>query len=339
MTKPYDLLTLGEILLRLSPSPEERLSSGDFFRKSVGGAELNVAAGASLLGLRTGILSKIPDNALGEYVQNQIQLRGVDTRYLALDPLRSARLGIYYYEYGSSPRKPQVVYDRLHTSARSMTLSDFPESVYSSARCFHTSGITLALSEDCRALSIEMIRRFKEQGALISFDVNYRSNLWSGEEARYWIEQILPLVDIFFCSEDTARLTFHKEGDAREILKSFTEDYPISIVAASQRIVHSPKCHSFGSLLYQASTDTFYQENPYEKIEVLDRIGTGDAFVAGTLYGLLAHSMDCQYAQRIGNAASALKHSVPGDLPISRLREVETLIAEHTGSASGEMVR
>ena len=98
-----------------------------------------------------------------------------------------------------------------------------------------------------------MIRRFKEAGALISFDVNFRGNLWTGDEARECIEQILPYVYIFFCSEDTARLTFLKEGSAKEIMKSFTEEYPIRIVASTQRIVHSPKIHTFGSIIYDAT--------------------------------------------------------------------------------------
>lgn len=338
--KPFDLLALGEILLRLSPSPDERLSNSAFFQKSLGGAELNVAAGCSLLGLQTGILSKLPDNALGEYARNQIKLCGVSTRYLSKDSSKDARLGVYYYEYGSSPRKPLVVYDRLHTSARKLRLDDFPENLFASTRCFHTSGITLALDENMRKLSVELIRRFKEHGALISFDVNYRSNLWSGEEAKRSIEEILPYVDIFFCSEDTARLTFQKQGDPKSILKSFTEEYPISVAAATKRVVHSPKLHSFSSILYHAGTDTFYQEEPYENIEVVDRIGSGDAFVAGVLYGLLSHSFDCQYAQHIGNAASVLKNTVPGDLPSSNLSEVEqTVELHHSSSQSLEMIR
>ena len=134
-----------------------------------------------------------------------------------------------------------------------------------------------------------MIRRFKEAGALISFDVNFRGNLWTGDEARECIEQILPYVDIFFCSEETARLTFLKEGDAKSIMKSFTEDYPISVVASTQRIVHSPTIHTFGSVIYDARTDRYYEEEPYRNIEVIDRIGSGDAYVSGVLYGLHGH--------------------------------------------------
>ncbi len=121
---------------------------------------------------------------------------------------------------------------------------------------------------------------------MISFDVNFRGNLWTGAEARECIAKILPYVDIFFCSEETARLTFGKEGDLHsEIMKSFTEEYPISVVAATQRVVHSPKVHTFGSLIYNAKKDKFYEEEPYQNIEVVDRIGSGDAYISGALYG------------------------------------------------------
>ena len=157
-----------------------------------------------------------------------------------------------------------------------------------------------------------MIRRFKEAGAPISFDVNFRGNLWTGDEARECIEQILPYVDIFFCSEDTARLTFLKEGSAKEIMKSFTEEYPIRIVASTQRIVHSPKIHTFGSIIYDAQSDTYYEEEPYRNIEVVDRIGSGDSYVSGVLYGLLSDPGNCRRALEIGNACRRCQEHGPG---------------------------
>lgn len=130
-------------------------------------------------------------------------------------------------------------------------IEEFPEEMFASARCFHISGITLALSEECRACAVEMIKRFKAAGALISFDVNFRLNLWSGAEAKACIEQILPYVDIFSCSEDTARLTFLKRGIWHEIMrKALRKNNPISVVAATQRTVHSPEAAQlwFGDL-------------------------------------------------------------------------------------------
>ena len=185
-----------------------------------------------------------------------------------------------------------------------------------------------------------MIRLFKEHGALISFDVNYRQNLWSGFQAKTCIQQILPLVDIFFCSEDTARLTFDKKGDTKSILKSFTQDYPISIVASTKRVVHSPRFHTFGSVIYDSRTDTFYEEEPYRNIEVIDRVGSGDAYISGVLYGLLSEPQSCQRALEIGNAVSALKNTVFGDLPSFTPQEIDSVIQAHkTPEVQSEMNR
>lgn len=329
MKKEFDLLSLGEIMLRLSPPSNERMTRGDTFSKQAGGAELNSATGAAMLGLRCGIISKLPANDLGMYIKNRVRLCGVSDDYLVYDESKDARLGVYYYESGAYPRKPRIVYDRKNTSINKLSVNDFDEKIYSSARCFHTSGITLALSPQLRATAIEMIRRFKEHGTIISFDVNFRGNLWSGPEAKACIESILPYVDIFFCSEETARLTFLKEGDAKDIMKSFTKDFPISIVASTQRIVHSPKRHTFGSIIYSAKDDTYYEEAPYADIEVVDRIGSGDAYISGVLYGLLSHEGEYQRALEYGNAVSSLKNTIPGDLLSTDLKEIDSIIKEH----------
>ena len=329
MKKEFDLLSLGELLLRLSPPDNERMSRGGTFNKQVGGAELNAITGAAMLGLRCGIISKLPANDLGTFVKNTIRQGGVSDDYLVYDSDKDARLGVYYYENGAYPRKPRIVYDRKNTSINKIQIADYSDSMYSSARCFHTSGITLALSPQVRETAIEMIKRFKAEGAIISFDVNFRGNLWSGPEAKECIERILPYVDIFFCSEDTARLTFLKEGDVRSIMKSFTEDYPISLVASTQRIVHSPKRHTFGSIIYSAKDDAFYEEAPYTDIEVVDRIGSGDAYISGVLYGYLTYEGDYQKALEYGNAISALKNTIPGDLLCTDLKEIDGIIKEH----------
>ncbi len=336
----FDLLTLGQVLLRLSPPDNERLVRGDTFVKQVGGAELNVAVGVALLGLHTGIISKLPSHDMGSFLKSKIRSYGVSDDYFIYDTSPSARVGIYYYENGAYPRKPKVIYDRSNSSFYSLDIDEIPEHVYSASRCFHTSGITLALSPQLRETTMEMIRRFKAAGTLVSFDVNFRGNLWSGAEAKACIEQILPYVDIFFCSEDTARLTFLKTGTAREMMKSFTEEYPISIVASTQRVVHSPKRHTFGSVIYDAKKDTFFEEEPYQDIDVVDRIGSGDAYISGALYGLLANDFDCSRAVQFGNATSAVKNTIPGDLPSSNLEEIETIIRAHNHKGpQSEMAR
>lgn len=336
----FDLLTFGQVLLRLSPEGNERLMRGDTFVKQVGGAELNVAVGVALLGLHTGIISRLPSHDMGSFMKGKIRSYGVSDDYFIYDNSPNARVGIYYYEYGAYPRKPKVIYDRMNSSFYSLDIGEIPADVYGATRCFHTSGITLALSEKTRETAVEMIKRFKAAGTLVSFDVNFRGNLWSGDEARECIEKILPYVDIFFCSEDTARLTFQKTGTAREMMKSFAEEYPISIVASTQRIVHSPKRHTFGSVMYDAKKDMYYEEEPYRDIEVVDRIGSGDAYISGALYGLLANNFDCAQAIRYGNATSAVKNTIPGDLPSSNLEEIDTIIKAHNQKGpQSEMAR
>ena len=231
-SRNFDLLTLGQVLLRLSPPDNERLSRGDTFVKQVGGAELNVAVGASLLGLHTGVISKLPAHDIGSFMKGKIRSFGVSDDFFMYDHSTSARLGIYYYENGAYPRKPKVIYDRNNSSFFSLDINEIPQEVYTASKCFHTTGITLALSEQVRETTIEMVKRFKAAGTLVSFDVNFRGNLWSGDQARETILKILPYVDIFFCSEDTAHLTFLKTGTAKEMMKSFTEEYPISILTS-----------------------------------------------------------------------------------------------------------
>lgn len=327
-TKSFDVMSFGEIMLRLSPPPNERIVRGEIFEKRAGGSELNVASGVSLLGLRTGIISKLPANELGTYIKNRIRFVGVSDDYLVYDDSPSARLGIYYYESGAHPRKPAIVYDRQNASVNNLSIDEIPEEVFSDTHVFHTSGITLALSANARAVAIELIRRFKAGGALISFDVNYRANLWSEEEARTTIQSILPFVDILFISEETSRRMFQKTGELKDIMKSYCQQYGVKVVATTQRTVISPKKHTFGSILYTSKEDAFYTEAPYENIDVVDRIGSGDAYVAGVLFGFLQYG-DAQKAVEFGNATSSVKNTIPGDLPSSDFGEIQSIIDNH----------
>ena len=326
--KSFDALTFGEIMLRLSPVNAERMAVGDMFEKCVGGAELNVSSGISLLGLRTGIISKLPQNEIGMFAKNRIRFCGVSDDYMVYDRSDSARLGLYYYENGVHPRKPCVVYDRRNSSVNSISMEEVPDEAFRNTRLFHTTGISLVLSGNTREVTVELIRRFKQGGAAISFDVNYRANLWREQEARETIEKILPLVDILFVSEETSRRMFQKTGDITDIMKSYCRDFGVSMVATTERKVLSPRKHTFTSSIYEAAVDRFYREAPYEDIEVIDRIGSGDAYVAGVLFGLLRYG-ETQKALEFANAYSALKNTVPGDLPASDFRETQQIIKAH----------
>jgi len=324
----FDLITFGEIMLRLSPPVNERIVRGGVFDKRAGGSELNVASGVSLLGLRTGIISKLPANEIGTYIKNRIRFCGVSDDYLIFDETSDARLGIYYYEGGAAPRKPAIVYDRKGSSINKISLSEIPDDIFGETRCFHTSGISLGLSEPVRKTAVQLITGFKKAGAVISFDVNYRANLWDEDTARATIQSILYDVDILFVSEESSRRMFRKTGDLKDIMKSYCKEYGIKYVATTRREVISPKKHNFGSIIYCAKTDAFYTEKLYEDIDVVDRIGSGDAYVAGVLFGLLKYN-DPQKALEFGDATSAVKNTIPGDLPSSDFKEISHIIDEH----------
>ena len=283
----YDLIAMGEMLMRLSPPLKSEISHNPVFERYFGGAEMNVAAAAAALGLKTAVVTKLPENLLGDLARQFLRNAGIDDCLVIADPELHSRLGLYYYLPADYPALPRVIYDREHTSMRSLQPGELLVKMYHNARCFHVSGITLGLGGSCRESAIEAIKQFKAAGAWISFDVNYRMNLWSGEEARQCIEQILPLVDIFFCSEDTMRLTFKKEGALKDMMASFAAQYPLKLIAAARRTVHRPSCHSFGCAVFNCADGSYTENSGYEQVEVTDRIGSGDAFVGGFLAGLL----------------------------------------------------
>ncbi len=333
--KEFDLVGLGEIMLRLSPPRHVRMVDSEIFEKRAGGSELNVVAGAAMLGLRTGIISKLPKNELGTFIKNKIRFSGVSDDFLQYSTDSNSRLGIYFYESGAAPRKPTIVYDRKNSAVNNLRLSEIPEYVYSNTKIFHVSGITPALGDNMNEITIELIKRFKSNGAKISFDVNYRANLWGEEEAKATIEKILPYVDLLFISEETSRRMFRKTGELKDIQKSYHNEYGAEIVATTQRTVISPRKHHFTSLIYNSQTDTYHTESAYTDIDVIDRIGSGDAYVSGALYGLVKHA-DAQKAVAFGNATSALKSTVPGDLPTSDLKEVLSIIKDHSSDGPKE---
>ncbi len=326
--KEFDVVGFGEVMLRLSSPSKERISQGEMFEKKAGGSELNVVSGISLLGLRTGIITKLPYNEIGKFVKNKIRYYGVSDDYLVFDKSLHKRLGIYYYENGAYPRKPTVVYDRYDSSIASIALEEIDSSVFTNTKVFHVSGISLALSEEVREVVIALIKRFKENGVRISFDVNYRAFLWDEETARDTITSILPYIDILFVSEETSRRMLQQQGTLEEIMKNYTKTYGVKIVATTMREVISPTRHTWNSMIYSSEEDQFYSEEPYEGIEVVDRIGSGDAYLAGTLFGLIKYN-SLQKAVEFGNAMAAIKNTVPGDMPASDLEEIEKVIKSH----------
>ncbi len=339
-TRPFSLIGIGEVMLRLSPVGKERISYSETFEKRAGGSELNVASGISMLGLRTGIITKLPHNEIGKFVKHKIRFSGTSDDYVVYDDSEDKRLGVYYYESGAYPRVPVVSYDRHGSSFTTFKRRELNDSVYSSCNVFHTSGITLGLADSVRHEVKQMMKEFHDTGTLISFDVNYRAALWGEEAARETIESILPFVNILFVSEETLRRMFSMTGTLHEIHKAFAKKYPsLEIIASTKRTVVSPQKHNFTSLVYDVREDRHFEEKPYENIDVVDRIGSGDAYVAGALYAMLTHG-GIEDMARYGNAMAALKNTVLGDMTVCDLADIERIIKAHsTDGPKSEMVR
>ncbi len=338
--RPFKVLGIGEVMLRLSPVGKERISYSETFEKMAGGSELNVVSGISMLGYRTGVITKLPHNEIGKFIKHKIRFAGTSDDYVTYDDSPDMRLGVYYYESGAFPRLPVVSYDRRGSSFTTFRTEELPERAYERAEIFHTSGITLALDEALCEEVISVMKRFRDSGAEVSFDVNYRATLWSEEAAKRTIERVLPLVSILFVSEETLRRMFGMEGTLHEIHRAFAKKYPnIKIIASTRRTVISPQKHNFTSLVYDVAEDRHFAEPAYENIDVVDRIGSGDAYVAGALYGLLRFG-DIEHATKYGNAMAALKNTVIGDMTVCDLTDIERIIKSHaSGGPGSEMIR
>lgn len=333
----FDLIGLGEVMLRLSPPNKEKISQSETFEKNAGGSELNVVSGAAMLGIRSAIITKLPESKMGHFIRNKIRYGNVSDDYIIYDHSDDRRLGIYYYESGAYPRKSSVIYDRAKSSFTTLSLNELPDDIYEKTKIFHISSITLALDPNLKETSIEMIKRFKAAGAYISFDVNYRAALWSEEEAKKTIESIFPYVDFLFVSEETSRRMLQRTGTLEEIMQGYVKDYGCTLVATTRREVVSPTHHNFNSKMYY--NGQFYEEAPYNNIEVIDRIGSGDAYLAGVLFGLIKHGTP-ERALEIGNALSAVKNTVLGDMSASSIDEIESVIKSHKATGhQDEMVR
>ncbi len=333
----YDIVGLGEVMLRLSPPDKEKISQSETFDKNAGGSELNVVSGAAMLGVRSAIITKLPKNKMGHFIRNKIRYGNVSDDYIIYDHSPQKRLGLYYYESGAYPRKSSVIYDRANSSMCSLSVSDLPDDIYGKTKIFHVSSITMALSPVLKETTLTLIRKFKEAGAYISFDVNYRAALWSEEEAKKVVESIFPYVDFLFVSEETSRRMLQRKGTLEEIMQGYANDYGCTLIATTRREAVSPTRHNFNSKIYM--NGQFYEEKPYNNIEVIDRIGSGDAYLAGVLYGLIKYGTP-EKAIEIGNALSAVKNTVLGDMSASSIEEIESVIQSHKATGhQDEMIR
>lgn len=326
----YDLVSFGEVMLRLAAPGWQRLEQAVSLDIFVGGTELNVAIGAGRLGLRTAYVTRLTDNALGRMVRNKVREQGVDASRIAWTG--NDRVGLYFTEAGTNPRGGDLIYDRADSAVSKIAPGEIDwESIFRNARHYHVTGITAALSESAAAVTRESMVAAKAAGCTVSFDVNYRAKLWTEAEAKACLEPLLEHVDILFTSVGEVKNVFGIAGrDAAETAAKIEKAYGIPVIGLMQSTRHSVLRITWRTIAYERGK--VYEDIPIE-IEIADRIGGGDAFAAGFLYAYLTREGNVAEALRYGNATAALKYTNPGDFSWSTLAEVEGLIRGRGGLA------
>lgn len=316
-----EVVTLGEAMLRLSPPHFNRLEQADSFDAKIGGGEFNVAVGVSRLGLTSSWVSKLPQNPIGRMVQNKAREHGVDTTGVVWS--KSNRVGIYFLEFGATPRASSVVYDRANSAVSTLAPGEVDwKKIFDGCKLFHTSGITPALSKSCAEVTLEAMKAAKAAGAEVSFDVNYRGKLWTEEEAGKCMVPMMEYVDILITTEeDTGKVFGIREADYKTVAQKMHERFGFKVVAITLREDLSVLRNNWSAF---ALADGKLYDGPSYTVEIIDRVGGGDSFSAGFIYGYLTGDVD--KGVRYGVAFSALKHSIPGDLNWATLAEVENLL-------------
>lgn len=320
------VVTLGEAMLRLSPPDFHRLEQTTSFDVKVGGGELNVAVGVARLGLDSAWVSKLPENPLGKMVRNKAREQGVDTSNIVWS--KSGRVGIYFLEFGASPRASSVVYDRSGSAVSTLAPGEVDwKSAFKGCKLFHVSGITPALSKSCAEATLEALKAAKDAGAKVSFDVNYRKKLWTPEEANACLVPMMEYVDILITTEEDTGIVFGiREDSYKQVAVKMEERFGFEVVAITLREDLSVLKNNWSTFAYAGKQ--FLESKKYS-CELIDRVGGGDSFTAGFIYGYLTG--DVQKGVDYGTAFSALKHSIPGDLNWATLEETE---AQVKGSGS-----
>ncbi|MEY8446395.1 sugar kinase [Enterococcus ratti] len=332
------IVTLGEIMLRLSTKQGTRIDASEQFSAHYGGGEANVAISLANYGHQTVFATKVPNNALGKAVKKHLQCYGVDTQQVLLG---GPRLGTYYVEAGVGKRAVSVIYDRAGSSFSQMDHLEWSlAALFKDADVFHISGITPALSKNWAHMTKQVMEVAKEAGCLISFDVNYRGKLWAQQEASKVVTQLLPLVDICSAGKmDALHLLGIKEAPPSEkqsliyYYQEMQKKFPnIQVFYSTNRMVRSASTNELTGTLWMNHE---YKESCLHEItSIVDRVGGGDAFAGGVLHGLLTGKAPQEIID-FATAASVLKHTVYGDC--NQFSEEE--VAQFLACGSGKIIR
>jgi len=337
------IVTLGEIMLRLSPAGQYRFVQAPALNVEFGGGEANVALSLANYGHDAYFVSKLPKHEIGQAAVNSLRRFGVHTDYIARG---GDRVGIYYLESGACMRPSKVIYDRAHSAIAEADPQDFDfEKIMEGASWFHWSGITPAISDKAAELVRIACEQAKKAGVTVSCDLNFRKKLWTSEKAQSVMRPLMKYVDVCIGNEEDAQkcLGFVPEADVEGgktdaagyegIFKQMHKEFGFKYIATTLRESFSASHNGWKALIYDGKE--FYQSRRYDIFPIVDRVGGGDSFSSGLIHGLLTKATMGE-ALEFAVAASALKHTIIGDVNLVSKEEVEALVA---GDGSGRVQR
>lgn len=310
----YDVITLGETMLRLTPPHQQRVEQAMSYDVHVGGSESNVAVGLARLGMNVAWLSRLTDNALGRSIGNAIRAYGVDISNVVWTD--QDRVGLYVYETGQAPRGGRVIYDRANSAMAKMHPVDLPDLAPDVTRLLHLSGITLALSQSASETAEQLAQIAQQNNWRLSFDVNYRSLLWSAEEAREGCHKLASMADVLFLPLRDAVNLYGAPDDPELAITHMNELYPQAQIVMTLSAEGAIAKH--GDVI--ARQPTF-------RTEPIGRLGGGDAFVAGYLYGYL-NDKSLSETLKWGVSCAAYKYTMLGDMPLLDLEPIRQLVED-----------
>jgi len=337
----FDLLSLGECMVRLSPPGHQRIELAPYFEAYAGGGEYNVAYALSRYGLRTGWVSRLVDNPVGWFIRNHARGSGMDVSEVVWVPYdgvgKNDRIGLNFTEVGIGARASVTMYDRGHSAVSHMKAGDVDwKRIFNErgVRWFHTGGIFTALSDGCADVVMEAMKAAHESGTIVSYDLNFRSKLWTSERAIDVTKKLVPYIDVLIGNEEDFQkvLGFEVEGTDENLkqlpiegyktmVKKVVAAYPqIKAVGTTLREVLSGLLNNWSAILYY--NGEFYASNRYENLEIEDRVGGGDGFCSGLVYSFL-NDYEPQKAVNLGAAHGALLQSTRGDTSMITMNEVK----------------
>ena len=337
------IVTLGEIMLRLSPKGNYRFVQSDSFQVIPGGGEANVAVSLANYGHASYFVSKLPAHEIGQIAVNGLRRYGVNTDYIVRG---GDRVGLYYAETGASMRPSKVIYDRANSAIAEADPSDFNfDEIMEGADWFHWSGITPAISDKAAELTRLACEAAKRHHVTVSVDLNFRKKLWTSEKAIAVMRPLMKYVDVCIGNEEDAQLCLGFKPDADVeggktdaegyygIFKGMMKEFGFKYVVSTLRESFSATHNGWKALIFDGKE--FYQSKHYDINPIIDRVGGGDSFSGGLIHGMLTYK-DQAKALEFAVAASALKHTIPGDFNVVSTSEVESLAG---GNANGRVQR